>query len=125
VPNVRREPPAKRRLGSPDRFPLGHTFLADHQVFLIRDEKGFRALSAVCTHLGCTVGRSGDGYHCPCHGSAFAEDGKNTAGPAPRPLYWRPVTLTGGGSLVVDMESEVAPEVRLPLAWEPPTGGDK
>lgn len=125
VPNVRKEPPARRRIGPPDRFPLGHTYLADHQLFLIRDEKGFRALSAVCTHLGCTVGRSQEGYHCPCHGSRFDADGTNTAGPAPRPLHWRKIDLSGGGNLVVDFETEVAADARLAFAWKPPARGER
>jgi menaquinol-cytochrome c reductase iron-sulfur subunit len=115
-PNVLYEPPRRRRLGSPEGFPEGHTFLAEHQVFLIRGPEGLRALSAVCTHLGCTVGRQGEGYHCPCHGSVFAADGKNVAGPAPRPLPWRPLSLGGGGVLVVDLGREVGPDVVLAVA---------
>ena len=48
----------------------------------------FVALSAVCTHAGCTV-RYAAGAHdiaCPCHGSTFALDGTVTRGPATRPL---------------------------------------
>ena len=47
------------------------------------------ALSAVCTHLGCTVqyqtGRNV--IHCACHGGEYDPvTGKNIAGPPPRPL---------------------------------------
>ncbi|MHC5010811.1 MAG: QcrA and Rieske domain-containing protein, partial [Planctomycetota bacterium] len=79
----------------------------------IRTGNVLRALSAVCTHLGCTVSRAGDGFHCPCHGSRFDADGTNTAGPAPRPLPWRPLVLGGDGALVVDLEAEVDAESGL------------
>jgi menaquinol-cytochrome c reductase iron-sulfur subunit len=46
------------------------------------------AISNICTHLGCPVAwtPSDSKYHCPCHGSVFNEEGKNIAGPAPKPL---------------------------------------
>lgn len=47
-----------------------------------------KAYSAVCTHLGCIVQYQDEdkNFHCNCHGSVFNLDGKNIAGPAPRPL---------------------------------------
>ena len=35
-----------------------------------------------CNHQGCSVGRSGDGWRCPCHGSRFALNGALNQGPA-------------------------------------------
>lgn len=115
VPNVLREPPTRRPIGEPGRFPEGHTYLADEKIFVIREKDRVRALSAICTHLGCTVGVQNEGYHCPCHGSTFAEDGAATGGPAPRALPWHPVELGGGGMLVVDLGQEVGPEEALVL----------
>jgi Rieske Fe-S protein len=46
------------------------------------------ALSSVCPHLGCAVdfnGKAGE-FECPCHASAFAEDGKKLYGPSLRGL---------------------------------------
>ena len=44
-------------------------------------------LSAICTHLGCTVAPAGAELKCPCHGSVFkAADGSNVSGPASKPL---------------------------------------
>jgi Rieske Fe-S protein len=53
------------------------------------------ALSAVCTHTGCTVRYTpiNADIECPCHGSTFALDGKVTHGPAARPLALFPATL--------------------------------
>jgi menaquinol-cytochrome c reductase iron-sulfur subunit len=106
LPTVRYEAPTKRRLGAPAAFPEGVTFLAQAGVFLFREENRFRALSAVCTHLGCTVQREEEGFHCPCHGSVFGKDGENRSGPAPRPLPWRPLALAADGTLAVDLGAE-------------------
>ena len=119
MPKVLYEPSPTRKLGKPDRYPEGHTYLAEHKLFVIRKGAAFRALSAVCSHLGCTVGRADEGYHCPCHGSFFTETGFNESGPAPRPLPWLPLTLGGDGSLVVDMDAEVDAETVLEVEGLP------
>ena len=58
-------------------------------VVLIRDASGdVHALSATCTHQGCTVSAPQNGVlSCPCHGSTFdASTGDVINGPATRPL---------------------------------------
>ncbi|UUL75239.1 FAD-dependent oxidoreductase [Pseudarthrobacter sp. Fe7] len=58
-----------------------------------RDPGGhLHAVSAICTHLGCTVGfnRSERTWDCPCHGSRFDVDGKVIQGPATEDLAQRP-----------------------------------
>jgi glycine/D-amino acid oxidase-like deaminating enzyme/nitrite reductase/ring-hydroxylating ferredoxin subunit len=50
-----------------------------------RDAAGaLRAVSAVCTHLGCIVAwnPAEESWDCPCHGSRFAADGTAIQGPA-------------------------------------------
>jgi len=47
------------------------------------------ALTAVCTHLGCTVQYEPqlNRIHCACHGGTYdANTGANISGPPPRPL---------------------------------------
>ena len=59
-------------------------------VVYLRQGQGtvVEALSARCTHLGCTVHWVSEEkrFKCPCHGSQFAADGSVLHGPAERPL---------------------------------------
>jgi cytochrome b6-f complex iron-sulfur subunit len=114
VPNVLYEPSLRFRAGKPDDYPDGSiTFLEDERVFLVRKGNTFRCLSAVCTHLGCTVNRADHGYHCPCHGSLFDAQGDVKGGPAPRPLPWFLVTLTKDSRLLVDKGQVVSADKYL------------
>ncbi len=54
-----------------------------------RDESGtLHAVSATCTHLGCTVAWNAaeSSWDCPCHGSRFDCDGRVLQAPATKPL---------------------------------------
>jgi cytochrome b6-f complex iron-sulfur subunit len=104
-PNVLFEPPTTFRAGSPDLYaPDSVTFLEDQQVYVVRTENGFYAVSAVCTHLGCVTQWKPDLglIACPCHGSKFKQDGTKIEGPAPRPLPHFAISLTADGELQVD-----------------------
>ncbi len=61
------------------------------------------ALTAVCTHLGCTVQYEPEKHriHCACHGGVYDPNtGKNLSGPPPRPLKRYDVKVTETGVLV-------------------------
>ena len=88
--------------GAPQRFPV----IADKQdawnyipnqpigaVFVQRiAEDQVRVFNATCPHAGCSVACVGKEFHCPCHNSAFAQDGSKLVSksgrnnPSPRPL---------------------------------------
>jgi len=58
-------------------------------AILVRTPQGeYRAFSAVCTHLSCTVQYRADLEHiwCACHNGHFDLFGRNIGGPPPRPL---------------------------------------
>jgi len=62
------------------------------------------ALSAVCTHQGCTVNKiEGAEAACPCHGSRFkVADGSVARGPASSPLPPATVELRGDDLFLVE-----------------------
>src|SRR5512134_943431 len=55
VPNVLYEQPQRFKVGTADQFGEGAKFLEDKKVFVFREGNTFYAISAICTHLGCTV----------------------------------------------------------------------
>ncbi len=134
VPNVSYDAPTTVKVGLPDEFPDGLKFLPDQRLFVFREGRTFHAISAVCTHLGCTVraealsqpvSRDVEGtplrmthrFLCPCHGSQYSGDGGNVSGPAPKPLAWFHLSVApDDGQLVVDLAQEVGRDFRLTLA---------
>jgi cytochrome b6-f complex iron-sulfur subunit len=101
------EPDRRFKALKPEAYPEGPTFMPNLRVFLFRKGNTFRAASAVCTHLGCTVNLSGAGFHCPCHGSVFDTSGAVVSGPAPNGLAWFEITLSRDGHLVIDTAQQV------------------
>jgi len=98
------------KLGDPAQFAVGSvTRIESGNFFLFRGEKGFHAISSVCTHLGCIVAQvEGEGFACPCHGSRFNTEGGVVGGPAPAGLPWLQISLSPDGQLQVNAESQVA-----------------
>jgi Rieske Fe-S protein len=73
---------------------------------LIRTEQGeFKAFSAVCTHLDCTVQYKSDGQQiwCACHNGLYDLRGRNVSGPPPRPLEAFQVNQQGDEIVVSKM----------------------
>lgn len=58
-------------------------------------QDAFSALTATCTHEGCTVtGFANQAFVCPCHGSQFNATGGVLRGPASTPLRQFPTTFS-------------------------------
>jgi menaquinol-cytochrome c reductase iron-sulfur subunit len=109
-----------RDVGAETEFPLGHTKEVRYKLptspyqgwagstaeagawLQHRDDDTWVCYSIYCTHLGCPIhwiqfDSSGEGlFLCPCHGSAFYENGSVAAGPAAKPLVEIPVKIQGG-----------------------------
>jgi cytochrome b6-f complex iron-sulfur subunit len=112
-PNVLYEPSKEYKIGYPEDYPEGVFFIPARRIFVVREDDRFRVVSAVCTHLGCTVHWSEEAseWKCPCHGSIFNAQGGVVKGPAARPLPWYDVSLSPGGRLLVDQD-QVVPQAQ-------------
>jgi cytochrome b6-f complex iron-sulfur subunit len=57
-------------------------------LLLLTTSGEYRALSATCTHLSCTVQYRNDLQQvwCACHNGLYDMAGRNVSGPPPRPL---------------------------------------
>jgi cytochrome b6-f complex iron-sulfur subunit len=75
---------------------------ADTLIVARVDQTTVAALSAVCTHLGCTVDYDPQSQQldCPCHASIFALDGSVLMPPAPSPLKSYQTTLLANAILI-------------------------
>lgn len=131
IPNVLYEPPRRFKVGTPEQYSEGVSFLEERRIYLFKEGQSFHAISGVCTHLGCTVKyapfsaekeitvksktyNSKGEFLCPCHGSRFRDNGTNYAGPAPRPLEKYALEISPeDGQLVVNMKNEVDSDFRL------------
>jgi cytochrome b6-f complex iron-sulfur subunit len=103
--------------GAPSVFPIGRlsdfrmgtlTWLREHELFVVRFDTGLGAFSTRCTHLGCVVRRTADGFLCPCHGARYDSQGQVLTGPARRPLPWYHVWIESDGRIWVDLSRSVS-----------------
>ncbi|TWT44182.1 Cytochrome b6-f complex iron-sulfur subunit [Phycisphaerae bacterium RAS1] len=105
--------PARKRGGAAERVSAGKE--ADWAVWtvrklsvngkpaaVIRTDKGYRAFSLICTHLGCIVywDVPKREFLCPCHAARFDAAGKVLGGPPPKPLPEYNVSVVQGEVIV-------------------------
>lgn len=62
--------------------------LSGREIVLVHTDRGLKALSTTCTHLGCKVYWEPENarFFCPCHEGVFDVNGNVVSGPPPRPL---------------------------------------
>lgn len=104
------EPPTRFVAGAPGSIGVGTVLtFEEHQAFVVRLKEGFRALSSVCTHLGCVTRYQPDQriIACPCHGSRFSLEGEVIAGPAPQPLPTFEISISPTGEIEVNTAAVV------------------
>lgn len=90
-------------LAGADKLPAGSTMMfmfGPHPAMLTHFADGtWSALTAVCTHLGCTLHYAPPAPRivCACHGGQYdPHTGENLAGPPPRPLTKYVVAVNPG-----------------------------
>jgi glycine/D-amino acid oxidase-like deaminating enzyme/nitrite reductase/ring-hydroxylating ferredoxin subunit len=95
--NFHRDGDSRSLVTSVDEIAYGQGGIlvrGEEKIAAWRDEAGkLYAVSAACTHKGCTVtwNNADRTWDCPCHGSVYAADGSVIHGPARKDL--RPVRL--------------------------------
>ena len=119
-PNAMKTPPSIFAIGRSEDVLVteGRLFLPKYKSFVEVRSGKVRCQTAVCTHLGCTVNAVETGYACPCHGSTYDLIGRNTGGPAPKPLVFFKVYRGASGELLVDKSRTTLDAVE---AWFTPT----
>lgn len=87
-------------LGAASDIPVGGgKIYTAAKVVVTQPARGrYKAFSAVCTHVGCTMSEVANGtIDCPCHGGQFKiTNGAVVAGPPPSPLPARRVKVVNG-----------------------------
>lgn len=94
---------SKIRAGKISDFPIGSvTRFRDGKFYISRLPEGIIALYWKCPHLGCTVPWVAEEgmFHCPCHASVYEATGQNVAGPAPRPMDYMAIEISGDDVIV-------------------------
>jgi cytochrome b6-f complex iron-sulfur subunit len=120
-PNVLTEPPSKFKVGPASDYPLNtvsNKWKDQFGVWIVHSDQYegkdlIYALTAVCTHLGCTPNwlEGEQKFKCPCHGSGFYITGVNFEGPAPRPLERAGIRIAEDGMLEVDKSMKFQEEM--------------
>lgn len=120
-PRVLFEPSTLFKAGKADDYSpntVSEKYIPSQRVWIARQVDGtgnnwIIAISAICTHLGCTPRWliTENKFKCPCHGSGFRgfdfQRGRditaiNFEGPAPRPLERLKVWIDAAGEINVD-----------------------
>lgn len=103
APGLDSGPPPRVQVDAPEALAQGDVvYVPQARAWVRREGTGYRALDAVCPHLGCIVRQAEgeEGFYCPCHGSRFAADGALLQGPAEEALRDLQVEAVDGALIV-------------------------
>jgi cytochrome b6-f complex iron-sulfur subunit len=87
---------------------MGQVFsVYNKPVLVVNTPDGYKALSAICTHLGCILfwDEQRQLIACPCHEATFNSNGAVISGPPPAPLPTYRVRVDGDQIFVEGVES--------------------
>jgi len=91
------------------------TFRWGHKMGILMkaQDLSLRAFKGTCSHLDCNVTYKPEAHRffCPCHDGWYDEQGRNVAGPPPRPLERLEVQLKGKNLIVYRPGAVLPPEV--------------
>ncbi|HEY2749190.1 MAG TPA: Rieske 2Fe-2S domain-containing protein [Polyangia bacterium] len=96
--------------GASSSYTVGGTpkyFSGSTDLFVLRDAGGLMAVSAICTHSGCTLVVKSSEYYCDCHGATFAFDGSKPTSPAHTALKHYAMCVDASGNVTVDPKTTV------------------
>lgn len=87
------------------------------KIFVLRDALGIYAMTAICTHMMCTVAfmAARHDFECPCHMSSYDFNGAVTNPPAMLPLQHYACALDGSDNVIVNLGAKVDASTRLTL----------
>lgn len=99
--------------GNVSDYAVGDVNRFDEGPFFVGlDDDGLYAMTAVCTHQGCTVDTDATNLSCPCHGATYDLGGAVLSGPAPASLEHYEVTVDDNGDITVNTGQIVSDSTR-------------
>ena len=100
-------------LGAVSALPEGESTFSVYRLLVRRSGNELSAMSLVCTHQSCLVGRTPHGFACPCHGSLFSRSGAVLKGPAVQPLVFFRADVNSQKELLVYVSEPVEASWKL------------
>jgi Rieske Fe-S protein len=90
-------------------FAWGHKM----GIFMKAPDMSLRAFKGTCSHLDCNVSYRPEQqrFFCPCHDGWYDDEGRNVAGPPPRPLDRLQVIVQGEKLVIHSPGVTLPPEV--------------
>lgn len=87
-------------------------YISSKGIFVCRDSGGIYAMSAKCTHSGCTLTHETTQFYCNCHGATFDLNGQNPTSPAYSPLKHYATCIDSSGNVQVNTGMTVSASTR-------------